>query len=131
MRDDISYLIKKVEAVFNLFIRLRDKDKLCICGCGGRVEHAGHFYPTNYSGVRFDEMNVNGQSVRCNCFKNTSAIDPDYREGMIIRYGLEAVEQLEQRAKDTRFQKWSRSELKEIHSTYRNKVKSFHLKNAA
>ena len=51
--------IKELQRVFNQFIRLRDKNKGCV-SCGAtlvsRKYDAGHFYPTTYSGLRFNEL---------------------------------------------------------------------------
>src|SRR5690349_25089753 len=52
-----------LQKVFNKFIRERDKDLPCItCGTIAKVEYAaGHFYPTTYQFLRFNEDNVNKQ----------------------------------------------------------------------
>jgi len=107
------------QAIFNKWIRERDKYKPCISsGLVVETIQAGHYKPAgSYSGVRFDEMNVNGQSVEENCFK--SGNEKVYREGLIDRYGLEAVLQLEARANETKFYKWSRNELQDIINKYK------------
>jgi hypothetical protein len=116
-------LIVKAQSAFNRYIRLRDKDKPCICGCGEKVEHAGHYFPLNYSGVRFNEMNVNGQAKNCNFF-GSSAIDPNYEAGLIDRYGMGATSDLIIKAESTKFKKWSRQELQEIIDIYNKKIKA-------
>lgn len=103
--------------VFNKWIRERDKNKPCISS-GSKPEQAGHFYPAgSYSGVRFDEVNVNGQSKEDNCYK--AGNEEAYRVGLIGRYGIETVKELEEKAKATRLYKWSREELEEIITKYK------------
>lgn len=103
--------------VFNKWIRERDADKCCISS-GGKVEQAGHYYPAgSYSGVRFDEVNVNGQSIEDNCFK--SGNEKDYRVGLIERYGQAEVDALDERAKTTRLKRWTREELEAIINNYK------------
>jgi hypothetical protein len=122
--ESLPVLLKKAESVFNLFIRLRDKDKGCI-SCTGKVEDAGHYLAVgSYSGVRFDEVNVNGQCHH-NCNTGKYGNPKAYREGLVKRIGKKKVEQLEQRAKQTKQYKWTRGELLEIIETYTVKVKQF------
>ena len=89
MKDkSIPKLRKKLTKVFNEFIRLRDKDTLCI-SCGREpVVHAGHYFPTSsypQPSMRFFEMNVHGQGISCNFFQEGNR--QGYREGLIKRYG--------------------------------------------
>ncbi len=63
--------LKLAQAAFNGYIRERDKGKVCV-SCPTILSpkikfDAGHFFAAgNYSGLRFDELNVHGQCVRCN-----------------------------------------------------------------
>jgi hypothetical protein len=120
--ESIPVLLRKAQAVFNLFIRLRDKKEKCI-SCGGKVEDAGHYLAAgSFSGVRFDELNVNGQCHHeCNCGKygNPEA----YREGLIKKIGLGWVEILERDAQETKSDKWTRPELLGIIEEYTTKIK--------
>jgi hypothetical protein len=113
-------LLKVAQNAVNTYVRERDKRKGCICGCGRPVEQAGHFYPAgSYSGVRFDEVNVNGISKHCNYFKPTPAIDPEYEVGLTLRFGMAAVMDLTRRAERTRFYRWDREELIAIINKYK------------
>lgn len=113
-------LLIVAQNAFNAFIRNRDRNKPCVCGCGGRVEQAGHFYPSgSFSGVRFDEINVNGIGKACNYFKSTPAIDPEYEAGLIARVGITTVLKLTERAYRTKFYKWEREDLIEIIQKYK------------
>ncbi|UAY56237.1 recombination protein NinG [Arachidicoccus terrestris] len=115
--EDLPEMLDLAQIIFNKWIRNRDKDKPCISG-GGITEDAGHYFPQGkYSGVRFDEMNVNGQSRYDNRFKEGNL--PGYLAGLIERYGRDAVEDLEARAKATKFYKWSRDELQAIINKYK------------
>lgn len=113
-------LLAMAQAQFNLMIRLRDRDKGCIC-CGGPVEHAGHFYPQGtFSGVRLDELNVNGCCETCNVYLDGN-LDA-YIKGIVVRYGLQASMDLTDKALSTRFYKWSKGELLQIIQDCKAKV---------
>ena len=112
----ITKLLKKAEKVFNDYVRQRDKELGCI-SCGGSVDHAGHYFSVGaHSALRFNEWNVHGQCVGCNCFKHGNLIY--YRIGLIDRIGEKGVNELEQIAKVARLRKWDRTDLEEIIKTY-------------
>lgn len=118
MKKEITLpkLLLKAQLVFNRFIRLRDQYKGCI-SCKGRVEQAGHFFSQgHHSALRFNEINCAGQCVRCNCFLHGNLIN--FRQGLIRRYGAEAVDKLELSAKLNRIKKWSKFELEELIKMY-------------
>lgn len=109
-------LKKKAQDVFNKWIRHRDQDERCI-SCGGPVEQAGHYFSSgHYSALTFNEMNVNGQDVRCNMFLSGNLIH--YRQGLVRKYGEKKVKELEELA-EVRTYKWSRTELEEIILKYK------------
>lgn len=69
-------LIKKLDAVFSKYIRLRDADQdgYCRCATCGEKTHwtkiqAGHFISRKHYATRWDEQNVHAQCVACNVFK--------------------------------------------------------------
>ena len=69
-------LIKKLDAVFSKYIRLRDADQegYCRCATCGEKTHwtkiqAGHFISRKHYATRWDERNVHAQCVACNVFK--------------------------------------------------------------
>lgn len=110
-------LLKKAQTVFNKHIRCRDKDFGCV-SCNGPVEQAGHYFSQgHYSALRFDEMNTNGQCVRCNMYLSGNLIK--YRQGLVKRYGSKAVEMLEQRADLRKAWKWDRMQLEKIIEKYK------------
>ena len=109
-------LKKKAQDIFNKWIRNRDKYERCI-SCGGPVEQAGHYFSSgHFSALTFDEINVNGQDIRCNMFLNGNLIF--YRMGLVKKYGEDAVRELEKRS-EVRTYKWSRTELEEIIKKYK------------
>jgi len=110
-------LLKKAQIVFNKWIRERDKQKGCI-SCGAEVEQAGHYRSQgSYSSLRFNEVNVQGQCVRCNHFLSGNHID--YRIGLVKRYGEQKVQYLESIKP---MKKWSRFELEAIIEQYKNPI---------
>lgn len=123
--NDHPRLLKQAQEIVNLYVRIRDKNKPCICGCGAQVEHAGHFYPAgSYSGVRFDTgMNIFGQGRNCNFFGADSAIDPNIETSLVAKFGMPAVRAFILKAEATRLYKWGRQELQEIITLYKAKIK--------
>lgn len=110
-------LLKKAQETFNKWIRFRDINSGCI-SCGGPTEQAGHFFSQgHHSPLRFNEVNTNGQCVKCNCYLHGNLIK--YRQGLVKRYGVEIVEQLELNADLHRVKKWSRLELEWICINYK------------
>lgn len=113
----IPALTKKAQDVFNRWIRKRDENKPCI-SCGGPVTEAGHYYSAgHYSSLRFNEMNVNGQCTKCNCFLHGNLIK--YRHGIVARYGSKKLDELEITISVRTVKKWSRFELEQIIKMYK------------
>lgn len=112
--------IKILQIVFNKFIRKRDEGKGCI-SCGTKVAeefHAGHYIPTTYSYLRFNENNVHLQCSRCNTHLRGNLIE--YRKNLIKKIGEESVQWLE----DNKHLELNLSieELKELIKTYKSKT---------
>jgi len=86
----------ELQKIFNLFIRLRDKNQPCI-SCGKKLPEkydAGHFHSVGSSpSLRFDERNVHAQCVHCNRDKHGNV--HEYRIGLIQRVGIDIVNDLE------------------------------------
>lgn len=113
----MSRLLTKAQYVFNKWIRERDKDLPCI-SCGqAPPEQAGHYFAAGlYSELRFNEINVNGQCVKCNYYKHGNL--EHYRNGLINKYGIDKVLLLESAARRS-LRKFTRSELELIIKTYK------------
>ena len=114
-------LIKKLQPIFNRWIRERDKGKPCI-SCGGYFEEmdAGHFYPVSgYSGLRFDPDNVHAECRKCNRFDESHLIG--YAENLRERIGETDYLALKQRAEDYKKNgyKFGRAELRELIDKYK------------
>ncbi|AWW32150.1 NinG protein [Echinicola strongylocentroti] len=125
----LSWLLEKAQEAFNRYIRKRDNNNprkgFFTCISCGKVRdekylQAGHYMPAGSNApVRFDEMNVHGQCVECNTYLHGN--QEAYRRGLVRKYGEEAVEDLELKAKQ--MWKWSRPEIIAIITDYRAKVK--------
>lgn len=118
----VGRLTKKLETVFNAYIRERDKNLGCIsCGSFNEIQ-AGHFYSVgHFSWLRFSEDNVAGQCVRCNYHLHGNQLN--YRMGLIKRIGKERVEKLELKAHLRQVNRYSRFELEVLIKYYHDKVK--------
>ncbi len=93
--------IKETQTAFNAWVRFRDREQSCIC-CGrtsdvesrGGTWDAGHYRSRGSAPhLRFDERNCHAQLKNCNRYGAGRAVD--YRIGLIVRIGLQAVEALE------------------------------------
>ena len=87
--------IKMLQVVFNAFIRERDKSLSCIsCGTTKNVEYAaGHFYPTTYQFLRFNEDNVHKQcNKHCNMMLRGNI--NEYRPNLEKKIGFERLQWL-------------------------------------
>jgi hypothetical protein len=124
--ETIPDLIKAAQREFNSYIRLRDRNRPCIC-CGlplgqdavGGGYDCGHYRSTGSAPhLRFDERNAHAQRKQCNRYGAGRAVD--YRIGLIQRIGLAEVEALES---DNGIRKWTHDELRQIAATYREKRK--------
>lgn len=110
---------------FQKWIRLRDENLPCIsCGTFTADEwHGSHYFDANrYSGLIFDERNVNRACKQCNVFFHGNIAG--YRKGLILRYGFEFVEQLENESDSKRNYKYTKDELIKIKSKYDTKIKN-------
>lgn len=112
---------------FQKYIRLRDQDQPCIsCGKYNCTDWAGgHYFPAGvYSGMVFDERNCHKQcNSHCNKFRNGNLIE--YRIGLVNRYGVEYVEQLESDAIKRKDYKYTKQELIAKRLQYDLKCKEF------
>ena len=105
-------LLKKAQDVFNAWVRERDQNRPCI-SCGKIGNQAGHYFPVKgFSGLRYNEDNVNLQCAYCNCYQHGN--QAMYRIGLVNRIGEKRVKALEEKAISERVYKWSREELNEI-----------------
>lgn len=146
-KETVRTLSKKMDSVFNQFIRLRDSQEFgfrafrCI-SCGkvknitkGKSDnngwsnfHAGHFYHSSISpALRWNEKNVNGQCNQCNTFLHGNHIG--YTEGLKKKYSKDIIDYLEV-TKHNRMKLFP-FEVKALIEDYQNKIKELTLKKAA
>lgn len=123
-------LKKKVQRVFNKYIRMRDSYNgffNCIaCGKTKPVSqmHAGHYFPAGqYQSLRFNEHNVNGECVACNYFSGDHLIG--YQKNLIAKIGEDAFRHIERTAlweKNRGCHKIDRITLDILYSDYSKKI---------
>lgn len=128
-KKSVSDLLKKATEVFNAYIRERDRegDYFTCISCGERKRisggnyHAGHYYPSTVSALRFHEHNVNGQCDRCNYFLHGNQIE--YRKRLIKKIGEDAVIALDDIKAQSTWSgyRWDRFSLIDIIQTYKAK----------
>jgi hypothetical protein len=125
MKNDLkttSDWLKEAQAVFNKYIRERDKGLNCIsCNKPPLKKNCGHYYSQGgHSNVRFDEDNCHLQCEHCNTYLSGNLLN--YQIGIEKRIGAEKLIELQGRAHLEK--KWSVDELKEIIKTYKQKIKN-------
>ena len=120
-----SQLVKKLDAVFSKYVRLRDDGKGCVT-CGDRsipkeqMQNC-HFFSRGRLPTRWDETNCHAGCYRCNVLLKGNYIP--YTMYMIDRYGREYVDKLEKKSKSNI--KISSVELKEMIEKYTELVKAY------
>lgn len=121
----LSQLIKELDTVFSLFIRLRDSNDqgTVICFVSGekvyyKEAQAAHWIPRANMVMRFCEQNVHA------CTKESNQYDPQHDDKYILKmlgfYGKNIVDDLIRRAQG--LQKWTRPEIQEMIEDYSIKV---------
>lgn len=118
---DIKTRKKGAYKACHQYIRLRDKGKPCIC-CNRPWKptfEAGHFLNSgNNPAIRYNEDNINSQSVYCNKYMGGNI--GEYEKNLRIKIGDERVERLLS-LKGKSF-KWTPEKLKEIEAYYKKKI---------
>lgn len=123
-----SSLVKKLDSVFSLYIRQRNKDSRGFTECVtcGKKDHykklqAGHFISRKNYSTRWDEDNVQVQCVACNV----------YRYGEQYKFSLWLNKMLGEgtadrlHAKGLELVKFSNFELQDMIDMYKDKLKRF------
>ncbi len=86
----------RLDRLFSLYIRRRDEHRGCI-SCGRAITanncDAGHYIPRAHIATRWNVYNVNAQCYECNRLKDGNITA--YREGLIRKYGIDKVNELE------------------------------------
>jgi len=121
-----SKAFRECKASFQKLRRLQEMDNKGVCKCvNGEYRHwnrcqGGHFYPAKNISTCFEPMNVHPQTGHCNRDMDNPIVNNQYREYMVNRYGLEAVQDLEIRSKQTK--KYSAIELIEMKKDYDKQI---------
>ena len=124
--ETLEDLVKKLDKVFSLYIRLRDvmPSGLFRCISCGQIkpysqEDCGHYISRTNMITRFDEDNCNGECRACNRLSSDHLIG--YRKNLITKIGLDRVSALEW--KRNQIKHWTKDELREKISYYTLEVK--------
>lgn len=122
----LPQLLDLAQKVFNEYIRKRDclGDYFVCISCNTRKGldqmNAGHYYSAgNHSFLRFNEYNVHGQCIKCNCHMHGHLIA--YREGLNKKIGNDQLSKLDLYKNVS--QKWDKVQLKALIQIYRDKIK--------
>lgn len=122
-KSSIPSLLKLATVLFNRFIRNRDSPngvyfKCISCGETNMAEFAdcGHYLPSTYSQLRFNELNCNSECQKCNRMDDKHLVG--YRKNLANKIGLKNLEWLESH-KIAEDYKWDREQLLEIINKYR------------
>jgi len=111
---------------FQKWIRLRDSNKSCI-SCNSSTADTfdgGHFYKAEvYSGLIFNENNCHKQCRKCNRFMNGNELN--FRKGLIARYGIDYVTNLDNICDINRVYKYTKEELIAKKLQYDIKIKEY------
>lgn len=109
-------LVKRLDKVFALYIRLRDvmPSGFGKCISCGKIKpykelDCGHFYGRTNMATRFDEDNCHAECIGCNRVSADHLIY--YQENLIRKIGVARFDTLRLRAKSTK--KWTDDELQE------------------
>ena len=120
----LSFYEKNARASFQIFIRMRDKNLPCI-SCGTKEAKqwdGGHYLKAElYTGLIFNEINCNKQCSYCNDYLSGNLIK--YRQGLLEKYGVEKIRNLENKADESRVYKFTKFELLNIRKHYQQKIK--------
>ncbi|KIO75586.1 hypothetical protein TH53_19810 [Pedobacter lusitanus] len=122
-KKSVPQLLQIAQKHFNAFIRARDmKDGYFICISCNKWKHpdkmqAGHYFSAgHHSYLRFNEDNVHGQCMACNCHLSGNLIK--YRVNLLKKIGQDQLSILEDNMHMS--QKWDRYELIEIIDKYKD-----------
>tara|TARA_B110000259_G_C13838679_1_gene331724 strand:- start:75 stop:470 length:396 start_codon:yes stop_codon:yes gene_type:complete len=123
-----SKVVKKLDAIFSQYIRLKDADHLgnAICFTCKKIDHwkklqNGHFQSRKHYSTRWLEKNCQVQCPKCNVF--------NYGEQFLFskyldeKYGDGTAEELHIKSKE--IVKYSTDELEDMIKHYKNLVDTF------
>ena len=119
-----SDYVKEAQTAFNRYVRIRDAKRGCIsCGSmpeqklGGTMD-CGHYRSRGSAPhLKFDLRNTAGQCVKCNRYQSGAVTD--FRIGLIRRWDIDRIEDLEA---DNCSRKFTEDYLKRIKSVFNKRA---------
>lgn len=118
-------LVKKLDDVFQTYIRIRDNWTCIICGTqilfNKTRMHAGHYIDRGNLLLRWDERNVNAQCAKCNRTEGLTKDKNLYQNKISEKYGNVVLNELHSKKKEV--YSISTSEIKEKIDYYKEKIK--------
>lgn len=120
----MSELLFKAKAVFQKWVRLRDKNDPCIScnNTDAKQWDAGHFYSAEeYPGLIFHQDNAHKQCSYCNDQLKGNLME--YRPRLLKKIGIENVEYLELLSAQAKKHVFSNVELLRTANLYKDKIK--------
>jgi hypothetical protein len=120
-----SKLIKKLDKVFSLYIRLRfAKNEIAQCFTCGKKDHykrlqCGHFQSRKYYSTRYDEINCQVQCAGCNVFRYGEQFI--FGKNLDLEYGSGCSESLYYKAKQIK--KYTTTDIEELINKYNSLIK--------
>lgn len=110
-------LVKKADAIVSLYVRKRDK-KCVTCGSYQNPQ-CGHLFSRIWYNTRWDLYNCNQQCASCNGMHEADPVP--YQNWYKSRYGIDAFEELHNRARQIR--KWTDQELLDMIEDIKQSIK--------
>lgn len=130
----IPKLVKKLDDVFQMWVRYRDDFTCCTCGRkftrGERTQlHAGHYISRGVYATRWNEKNVNAQCAGCNLKQSLADVEVIHTYEVYLRakYGDKIIDELLY-LKHSPF-KLNRAELEDKINYYTEKLNEFEKAN--
>lgn len=125
----IPKLVKKLDDIFQMYIRERDGWKCCTCGKYILKDktnmHAGHFISRKHYSTRWDEQNVHAQCAGCNLKQSFGDIETitKYESFLKLKYGGQIIDDLIQ--KSHQIYHLNRGELMDKIEIFTEKIKEY------
>lgn len=122
-KKKLSYmkLRRKLDKVFSIYIRMRDKGVCFTCGVQKpwKQMQAGHYISRSSLALRFDEKNVHCQCMPCNVWKH-GAMDV-YALKLQAKYGDSILAELQR--KKHQITKYTNADLEALIAIYETRSK--------
>lgn len=126
LESDVKFQKAKAQKAFNEYIRMRDAHLGCVsCDKGPDWQgqwHAGHYKTVGARGdLRFNENNCSKQCSVCNNHLSGNLVA--YRDELVRRIGIAAVESLEKDGEPKRYRAEDYAEIARVYSQKSKELK--------